>query len=702
MLYTCENARQFGPEYRKWQGIPGIERTAKGRLFAVWYSGNVGERLGNFCPLAQSDDDGQTWTDPVAAAYAGEQARAYDPCIWIDPQGRLWFFWSVMSPKLDNAVYAAVCDDPDADTLEWGEARYIGAEVMMNKPTVLRNGDWLLPVAVWRDGVTVTVQLDKGCVTQAAQRLSFVYRSRDNGETFERLGGADVPERGFDEHMVVEKNDGTLWMLVRTGYGIGQAFSRDGGATWEGEGDSGLGGPCSRFHIRRLQSGNLLLINHVNFDGRNNLTALLSRDDGASWEGGLLLDGRRPVSYPDAVQAPDGTIYAIYDRERSGAKEILMAKFTEEDILAGKHVSELGQRMKMVTKLGEYSPRDPGFLRPANLMNDAPAAGLHYAREPVLRRMPDGSLFCVFLTGGTGEPQNENYAAATRSFDDGETWTKLAPLFKHSKRGVWATELFTGGEQPCLFVHTYNAETGYYEIKAHRSFSTDGAAWSDPVSVPGGHSNVSVRQGIALSNGDWLFPVYWQVSGNTWEMTLETFNATKHFHSGALISDNQGENFQLCGDLRPGGEPAVPLNRLWEPNCVEAEPGHVIMLMRASGTGFLYRSDSFDYGRTWTSPAATDIPSPGTKLSLAKIGDRIVLAHNPNPTDGWDYRTDLSVWVSDDSMETWKTKIPLVAPGVRMFYPHMFADDEKQTLYLACENARQSYLLKIPYADIIS
>jgi hypothetical protein len=42
-----------GAEYadtaRSWQGIPGIERAPKGRLWATWYSGDIGEgSMGNY------------------------------------------------------------------------------------------------------------------------------------------------------------------------------------------------------------------------------------------------------------------------------------------------------------------------------------------------------------------------------------------------------------------------------------------------------------------------------------------------------------------------------------------------------------------------------------------------------------------------------------------------------------------------------
>jgi hypothetical protein len=66
------------------------------------------------------------------------------------------------------------------------------------------------------------------------------------------------------------------------------------------------------------------------------LTAYLSDDDGRSWTGGLLLDERATVSYPDGTQGADGTIFIVYDRDRRTAREILLSSFNEQDILKGR------------------------------------------------------------------------------------------------------------------------------------------------------------------------------------------------------------------------------------------------------------------------------------------------------------------------------------------------------------------------------
>lgn len=342
-----------GPEYapatRKFQGIPGLERTAKGRLLATWYSGGDNEGPLNYVVLARSDDDGKTWADPALIIDPLEGVRAFDPVLWIDPRGRLFLFWAQSSMWWDarGGVWFIRCDQPDstAGALKWSAPRRICHGIMMNKPTVLADGAWLLPTAVW----SFNEHIHPDAIED---RFSNVMVSRDQGETFQLLGRADVPERQCDEHMIVEKRDGSLWMLVRTKYGIGESFSRDGGRTWSPGVRSNIAGPVSRFFIRRLRSGRLLLVNHVDFFKRNNLTALLSDDDGKTWPHRLMLDERDGVSYPDGVETADGKLYLIHDRNRTTDREVLMSVITEHDIVNGRRTSK-GSRLKaIISRLG--------------------------------------------------------------------------------------------------------------------------------------------------------------------------------------------------------------------------------------------------------------------------------------------------------------------------------------------------------------
>ena len=357
MLITNKaDLRQYYADHRIWQGIPGIEVTKKGRIFITFYSGGTREQINNYALLIKSDD-GVHFDEPIAVAFK-ENYRCFDPCLWIDPLGRLWFIWS-FAPE--NAVYAAICDDPDADELVWSDVKKIGNDVMMNKPIILSTGEWLFPITVWS---TLLDEMNPIYATTDNDRRAFVYKSIDNGETFTKLGGVAIPNRSCDEHLLLELQDGRIARLVRTLYGIGVSYSYDFGKTWTKGEDSGLKGPNSRFHIKRLKSGRILLINHYEFNGRNNLTALLSDDDGKTWPYKLLLDERDNVSYPDAVEHEDGYIYLTYDRERGAfrhtldtvyadAREILIAKITEHDIIEGKLVSPESKLKCVISKLGK-------------------------------------------------------------------------------------------------------------------------------------------------------------------------------------------------------------------------------------------------------------------------------------------------------------------------------------------------------------
>ena len=77
-----------------------------------------------------------------------------------------------------------------------------------------------------------------------------------------------------------------------------------------------------------------------------------------------------------------------------------------------------------------------------------------YAREPVLRRMPNGSLIVTALSGGPKEPHEDNFVLITRSDDDGATWSEPEILFQHGERAVWVTEIFTKAPFPLMFVNT--------------------------------------------------------------------------------------------------------------------------------------------------------------------------------------------------------------------------------------------------------
>ena len=345
---------------------------------------------------------------------------------------------------------------------------------------------------------------------------------------------------------------------------------------------------------------------------------------------------------------------------------------------------------------------------------------LSYGREPLLRRMPDGSLLAVFFTGGPREPHPDNFVAMIRSFDDGATWTRPEPFFRHPYLCTWATELFQDGEESLCFIHTSDFRSGYCNLRAHITRTRDsGKSWSPPATVAGVPPNFTVRQGKILSDGSRVFPVYWEDVRGNWDFEAKVsdngpFHAPEWFFtSGVIRSVDQGRTFTLHGAI------SQERKHHWEPCITELEPGHLRMFIRCeSPEAVLWEADSFDYGLTWSKSHPGSIPNPGTKSALLET-DGVHLLFNNTCTPADPNRNRLELWISDDNLRSWKRKITLAelhpepgekpwsyffranAPLPQVSYPGVFADPQRKCVYLAIDSVRKFYLMKIPFSEIL-
>ncbi len=320
----------------------GIARTPGGRIWSCWVAGEDGP--GAFFVLNRSEPDGENFSKPMLVINMHKEGLPPRSTLvgnlWTDPDGKLSLFFNQSLGMKDgrDGVWATTCENPDADKPQWSRQRRLCHGFVLCKPTVLTNGEWLLSIEFIDSKVFPELKKYRG---------ANVLVSKDRGETWSWRSVASFPKSNWVEPMIVELKDGRLWLLARTQTYVMQRFSSDGGQTWTEPAWPTFKHPRARFFIRRLASGRILLIKHgraidkipgesPGYGGKNrsHLTAWLSEDEGKTWRGGLMLDERATISYPDGFQAPDGMIHISWDRNRSTDGEILMARFTEEDIIA--------------------------------------------------------------------------------------------------------------------------------------------------------------------------------------------------------------------------------------------------------------------------------------------------------------------------------------------------------------------------------
>ena len=585
----------------------GIDRTPGGRLWAAWVAG--GDSPEAFFVVNSSDDDGETWSKPrlVIDAQSPQLPRKRSILVgnlWTDPPGRLWLIFDQSMDMFDGrgGVWATVCENPDADEPVWSAPRRIWHGVTLNKPTVLKSGEWMLPISLDQRG---GLDVFKGCFTDLdALRGANVFVSSDRGTTWERRGAATFPNPDWHEHIIVERKDGSLWMLARTAKGIMETISTDDGCTWADPTPSAIHHPVARFHVRRLASGKILLIKHgVTIDtheGRSQLTAWLSEDEGKSWQGGLMLDERTGISYPDGFQAPDGTIYISYDRNRSTDGEILLARFTEEDILA-KELKGPKSKLKMLISrpLAREVAKLPGFEK----------------ATPGANRAIDLPL--VDLSGDTG--RHSTVAAGTEEVYQGHCDTVLMPDGK---------TMFTAW---CL---------GHAQWIGPLAKSEDaGLTWSAPLEVPENWAATSNTPALhRLVGPDGKARLFCFADGLDWSR-----EGKPPYPMHQSISEDEGETWSPMA--RNGVEGEVP------PKTILSFDEGRRLLMWTDLPGYVVQSESGDGGLTW-SPGKAILRVPGRWAQPCVIaspdGSRLLMLMRENS------RKHQSLFsISTDAAKTW-------------------------------------------------
>ncbi|HLO82305.1 MAG TPA: sialidase family protein [Chitinophagaceae bacterium] len=264
--------------------------------------------------------------------------------------------------------------------------------------------------------------------------------------------------------------------------------------------------------------------------------------------------------------------------------------------------------------------------------------------------LKDGSIMLVYsrYTGKSSNDHAPAYLASRTSYDGGRTWTDKDQLVieNEGKMNVMSVSLLRlRNGKIALFYLRKNAVNDC--IPMVRFSEDEGKSWSDPrpcINDQQGYFVLNNNRVIQLKSGRILLAVsLHQTPATTWSQIGRIFS---------YYSDDNGMSwFQ-------GSEVSNPDSVITqEPGVVELKNGNIMMFMRTNA-GVQYQAISRDKGIHWTAAGKSNIVSPLSPASIARIpgkGDLVLVWNNndgSNPeTKG--KRIPLNIAVSKDNGKTW-------------------------------------------------
>ena len=266
--------------------------------------------------------------------------------------------------------------------------------------------------------------------------------------------------------------------------------------------------------------------------------------------------------------------------------------------------------------------------------------------------LDNGTVVAAWFAGSSESDDDVKILTSVRGTDG--KWGEPIRVSADPNVAHWNPVLFQNDDGTITLYFKVGKDTEYW--KTYYSVSTDGKNWAAPRElVPGDNSGGRgpvKNKPIRLKDGTVLAPASTEIDGE-WKAFVDIST-----DDGATWTKTANVASKYCTWFK------VPMI---QPTLWQSADGSVHMFTRTK-VGKIYRSDSYDNGKTWCRAYATKLPNNNSGIDLDTDDQgRIFLAYNNIGLPG--IRTPLVLSVSTDDGKTF-TKIKTFEKGLAEYsYP---------------------------------
>ncbi|MGM0169396.1 hypothetical protein IGI39_003712 [Enterococcus sp. AZ135] len=280
-----------------------------------------------------------------------------------------------------------------------------------------------------------------------------------------------------------------------------------------------------------------------------------------------------------------------------------------------------------------------------------PTGGNNTAHAPTLIETKDGGLLCAWFAGSF-EGSGDISIVVSKLDPETQVWSVPETVSKGEDRSEQNPAFFRAPDGHIWLIYT--SQLSRQEGKDNMQFTSiimvqksrdEGKTWGASEVLFANEGTFS-RQAIQiLSNGRWIF--------STW-LCEDSPEGLTNDPTEFQLSDDQGKTWRAVRMPDSNGRVHA--------NVVEVATGHLVAFMRSRFADHVYRSESFDFGDSWSVPEATVLPNNNASVSAIKLrSSEVALAYNMNAANNAEFgkvtwpglRNPVVVSVSEDFGKTW-------------------------------------------------